>query len=135
MVYSKNNKGYMCYNKFNKRIIDCIDVKVYVHDDQEVKELKKSSVDELVSIGDENDDIDSKESEEDLSSPYARYPPRYVQKHHLAVHIVGELNYGVQARRRLEDSLTRAHVAMFSIEEPNDIVQSSHEHWLKSMNE
>ena len=33
MGYSNNNKGYIYHNKFNKRIIDWINVKVYVHDD------------------------------------------------------------------------------------------------------
>ena len=53
-----------------------------------MKELEKFSVDGLVSIGDQNDDVDAKENGEDPSSPYTTYPPKYVQKHHLFDHIV-----------------------------------------------
>lgn len=77
--YSHNKNGYRCYNQVNKRIIYGIDVKVYEHNDQEVKQPEKSSVDEPISIGDENDEETAEESDEYPSSPQARDPPLYEQ--------------------------------------------------------
>jgi len=41
---------------------------------------------------------------------------------HLVDQNVGELNIGVKTRRKLLDPLTQAHVALWPMEEPKNIV-------------
>lgn len=92
---------------------------------KKIKLIKKSSADEQTIISDENDEPAIEESMEYPSSPQARYPLRYVQKHNPTKQGVGELNLGVQTRRSLLDSLTQAHDALLSMEEPKDVSQAS----------
>lgn len=48
-----------------------------------------------------------------------------MQKHHPTDQIVGDLNIGVQTKRKLLNPPTQEHVALLSMEEPKDLVQAS----------
>lgn len=93
--YSQNKKGYKCYNKNTKRIIEFIDVKVDEYIEKEEKQLVKPSTGEPFNIGEEYIETSTEEDDEETSSPQVKYPPRYIQKHHQTNQIFGDLNTSV----------------------------------------
>jgi hypothetical protein len=146
MSYATNSKGYRCYNKRLHKLVDCIDIKV----DEEIPVRNVSSVDpsteDIVEYEDEQvQGLEREESEsvEDMNTPTdtnqqkeSKSPLRIVRKNHPENRIIGDINKGVQTRRKLIKDSEQSHVSFLSMTEPKKIYEASHhDDWIRAMNE
>jgi hypothetical protein len=66
----------------------------------------------------------------------AKSPLRIVKKNHPENQITGDINKGVQTRRKLIKDSEQSHVAFLSMTEPKKIYEASqHDDWIRVMNE
>jgi hypothetical protein len=144
--YATDSKGYICYNKRLHKLVDCIDIKVY----EEFSVRNVSSVEPRTKdiVEDEDEHIQGSEREEsesyeDMNTPTntnqqkeAKSPLRIVRKNHPENQIIGDINKGVQTRRKLIKDSKQSHVALLSMNEPKNFDESSqHDDWIREMNE
>jgi hypothetical protein len=144
--YATNSKGYKCYNKRLHKLVDCIDTKV----DEEILVRNVRSVDpsieDIVEYEDEQvqgSEREESEYDEDTNTltdtnqqKEAKSPLKIVRKNHLENQIIGDINKGVQTRRKLIKDSEQSHVASLSMSEPKKIVEASqHDYWIRAMNE
>jgi hypothetical protein len=109
--YATNRKGYRCYNKRLHKLVDCINIKF----DEEILVRNVSSVEPSTKdiVEDEDDQVQGSEREEsesyedtntqaDTNQQKETKPPlRIVRKNHPENQIIGDINKGVQTRRKL----------------------------------
>ena len=63
-------------------------------------------------------------------------PLRIIRKNHPENQIIGDINEGVQTRRKLIKDLEQSHVAFLSMTEPKFFEEASQEdNWIRAMNE
>jgi hypothetical protein len=121
--YATNSKGYRCYNKRLHKLVVCIDIKV----DEEILVRNVSGVDprtkDIVKYEDEK--VQGSEREESKSDEYmntltdknqqkeAKSPLRIVRKNHPENQIIGDINKGVQTRRKLIKDSEQSHVFFY----------------------
>lgn len=126
--YSIQRKGYKCYNKWTRRIEDCINIigdKVGAQpefsknnmnsDDEGSSDLRSTDLNEI--------DSDS-EGEEAGTSSRPKATSRYVQKEHHEIQILGDQRQGVQTRRKLVGNTSCANLALLSQIEPENLCQA-----------
>jgi hypothetical protein len=66
----------------------------------------------------------------------AKSPLRIIRKNHLENQIIGDINEGVQTRRKLIKDKEQSHVAFLSMIEPTNFEEASKEEdWIREMNE
>jgi hypothetical protein len=144
--YSKNSKGYRCYNKRLHKLVYCIDIKFDEGVLVRVERNTKSTTKDIVKVEDEQvqeleqEDSDSDEDENthaDSNQQTTSNPSsRITQKNHPASQIIGEKYKGVQTRRRIIKKTKKSHIAFISMVEPKNFNEANEdENWLKSMNE
>jgi hypothetical protein len=121
--YATNNKGYICYNKRLHKLVDCIDTKF----DEEIPIGNVSSVEPSIEDIIENEDEqvqgserEESELDEDTNTPTdtnqqkeEKSPLRIVRKNHPENQIIGDINKGVQTRRKLIKDSEQSHVVVF----------------------
>jgi hypothetical protein len=144
--YATNSKGYRCYNKRLHKLVDCIDVKV----DEELPVRNISSDESRTedTIEDEDEQVqgserEEAESDEDVNNQTntsqqkeAKSPLRIIRKNHPENQIIGDINEGVQTRRKLIKDTDQSHVAFLSMIEPTNFEEASKEEdWIRAMNE
>lgn len=134
--YCQNNKGYKCYNKNKKNIVNCIDVKVVEYIEYEVSKPKNTGSTNPIKNNENDDDSLSNEDKEEPLNPLAKDPTRYVYRNHPVDQIVGDLNIGVQTRRKPLNPCTQTHIYFLLMMEPKNFAQASQDdNWLKAMHE
>jgi hypothetical protein len=125
LCYATNNKGYRCYNKRLHKLVDCIDIKF----DEEISFRNVSSVDpsteDIVEYEDEQVqgsereefelDENSNTSTDTNQQKEAKSPLRIVRKNHPENQIIGDINKGVQTRRKLIKDSEQSHVSFLSM--------------------
>ena len=146
MGYATNSKGYRCYNKRLHKLVDCIDVKV----DEELPVRNISSDESRTedTVEDEDEQVqgserEEAESDEDVNiqtdtsqQKEAKSPLRIIRKNHPENQIIGDINEGVQTRRKLIKDTEQSHVAFISMTEPTNFEEASQEdNWIRAMNE
>jgi hypothetical protein len=128
--YATNSKGYICYNKRLDKLVDCINIKV----DEEIMFISVSSVEpstkDIVEYeyeqvqGSEREEYESNEdtnTQADTNQQKeAKSPLRIVRKNHSENQIIGDINKGVQTRRKLIKESEQSHVAFLSMTKPNN---------------
>jgi hypothetical protein len=144
--YSTNSKGYRCYNKRLHKLVDCIDVKV----DEEIRVRNISSDESRTkdTVEDEDEQVqgserEEAESDEDVNiqtdtsqQKEAKSPLRIIRKNHPENQIIGDINEGVQTRRKLIKDTEQSHVAFLSMIEPTNFEEArKEEDWVRAMNE
>jgi hypothetical protein len=144
--YATNSKGYRCYNKRLHKLVDSIDVKV----DEEIPVRNISSDEPRTedTVEDEDEQVQGSEREEvgsdedvniqtDTSQQKdAKSPLRIIRKNHPENQIIGDINEGVQTRRKLIKDTEQSHVAFLSMIEPTNFEEASQEEdWIRAMNE
>jgi hypothetical protein len=144
--YATNSKGYRCYNKRQHKLVDCIDIKV----DEEIPVRNVSSVEPRIEdiVEDEDEQVQGSEKEESESDEdtntqtdtnqqkEAKSPLRFIRKNHPENQIIGDINKGVQTRRKLIKDTKQSHVAFLSMTEPKIFEEASQDDdWIRSMNE
>jgi hypothetical protein len=144
--YATNSKGYRCYNKRLHKLVDCIDVKV----DEELPVRNISSDESRTedTVEDEDEQVQGSEREEDESDEdvniqtdtsqqkEAKSPLRIIRKNHPENQIIGDINEGVQTRRKLIKDTKQSHVAFLSMIEPTNFEEArKEEDWIRAMNE
>jgi hypothetical protein len=121
--YATNSKGYRCYNKRLHKLVDCIDIKV----DEEIPVRNISSDEPRTkdTVEDEDEQVQGSEREESGSDEdmniqtdtsqqkEAKSPLRIIRKNHPENQIIGDINEGVQTRRKLIKNSEQSHVAFF----------------------
>ena len=121
--YATNSKGYRCYNKRLHKLVDCIDIKV----DEELPVRNISSDESRTedTVEDEDEQVQGSEREESRSNEdmniqtdtnkqkEEKLPLKTIRKNHLENKIIGNINEGVQTRRKLIKDLGQSHVAFF----------------------
>jgi hypothetical protein len=109
--YATNSKGYRCYNKRLHKLVDCIDIKV----DGEISVRNVSSVEPRTedTVEDEDEQVQGSKreefgSDEDMNiqtdinkQNEAKSPHIIIRKNHPENQIIGDINEGVQTRRKL----------------------------------
>jgi hypothetical protein len=66
----------------------------------------------------------------------AKSPLRIIRKNHPENQIIGDINEGVQTRRKLIKDTKQSHVAFLSMIEPTNFEEASQEEdWIRAMNE
>jgi hypothetical protein len=108
--YATNSKGYICYNKKLHKLVDCIDVKVdeeipvrNIHSDEpRTKDTTEDEHEEVQGL-----EREEAESDEDVNiqtntsqQKEAKSPLRIIRKNHPENQIIGDINEGVQTRRK-----------------------------------
>jgi hypothetical protein len=149
--YATNSKGYRCYNKRLHKLVDCIDIKV----DEEIPVKNVGSVEPRTEdiVEDEDEQVQGSKREgsereefeldEDMNTPTntnqqkeAKSPLRIVKKNHPENQIIGDINKGVQTRRKLIKDSKQSHVSFLSMTGPKKIYEASkHDDWIRAMNE
>jgi hypothetical protein len=144
--YATNSKGYRCYNKRLHKLVDCIDIKV----DEEIPVRNVRSVEprEKDIVEDEDEQVQGSEKEEFESDEdtntqtdtnqqkEAKSPLRIIKKNHPENQIIGDINKGVQTRRKLIKDSEQSHVAFLSMTEPKNFEEASQDdNWIRAMNE
>jgi hypothetical protein len=133
--YATNSKGYRCYNKRLHKLVDCIDRKV----DEEIPVRNVSSAEPRTKdiVEDEDEQVHGSEKEEfesyeDMNTQIdtnqqkeAKSPLRITRKNHPENHIIGDINKGVQTRRKLIKDLEQSHVAFLYMIEPKFFEEAS----------
>ena len=139
--YSTKSKGYKCYNKYLKKIVESNDVKMAEngvvatnHDDSnnefevEDAEIEKSQMQNL------NESVPemSKQTMEVDSESETETRPRQsaFQKNHPKELIIGDMHVGVQTRR-----MKNVYSLLSQVEPKNVNEALNDEHWVKAMNE
>jgi hypothetical protein len=144
--YATNSKGYRCYNKRLHKLVDCIDVKV--DEELPVRNISsdKSRTEDTVEDEDEQvqgSEREEAESDEDVNiqtdtsqQKEAKSPLRIIRKNHPENQIIGDINEGVQTRRKLIKDTEQSHVAFLSMIEPTNFEEArKEEDWIRAMNE
>jgi hypothetical protein len=144
--YATNSKGYRCYNKRLHKLVDCIDIKV----DEEIPIKNVDSVEPRTKdiVEDEDEQVQGSEKEESESDEdtntqtdtnqqkEAKSPLRIIRKNHPENQIIGDINEGVQTRRKLIKDSEQSHVAFLSMTEPKNFEEASQDDdWIREMNE
>jgi hypothetical protein len=144
--YATNSKGYRCYNKRLHKLVDCIDIKV----DEEIPVRNVSSAEPITkdTVEDEDEQVQGLEreesgSDEDMNTQTdtnkqkeAKSSLRIIRKNHPENQIIGDINEGVQTRRKLIKDSEQSHVAFLSMTEPKIFEEASQEdNWIRAMNE
>jgi hypothetical protein len=144
--YATNSKGYRCYNKRLHKLVGCIDIKV----DEEILVRNVSNVEPRTkdTVEDEDEQVQGSEREESGSDEdmniqtdtykqkEAKSPLRIIIKNHPENQIIGDINEGVQTRRKLIKDLEQSHVAFLSMTEPKSFEEARQEdNWIREMNE
>ena len=144
--YATNSKGYRCYNKRLHKLVDCIDIKV----DEEIPVRNVSSAEPRTEdmVEDEDEQVQGSEregsrSDEDMNiqtdtnkQKEAKSPLKIIRKNHPKNQIIGDLNEGVQTRRKLIKDSEQSHVAFLSLTEPKNFEEASQDDdWIRAMNE
>jgi hypothetical protein len=129
--YASGSKAYKCYNKRLCKVVDSIDVRV----DEAIPQKEKSQTNEdpeetiYKEREKEEEEEEEKKEQEEIEHQYPKTPSRFVQKHHPENQILGDIDTGVQTRRRLNFSL-------LSKIEPKNFAQASEDkHWVNAMKE
>jgi hypothetical protein len=66
----------------------------------------------------------------------AKSPLKIIRKNHPKNQIIGDLNEGVQTRRKFIKDSEQSHVAFLSMTEPKNFEEASQEgNWIRAMNE
>ena len=97
---------------------ECIDVKFDEHIESEENHLVNIDSNDLVNNDEKVDEPLPDEYNEESISLQSKYPARSMQKYHPVDQIVGDLNSGVQTRRRMLNPPTQVHVGLLSMMEP-----------------
>ena len=116
----------MLHQKIGK-VVDIIDVRV----DEPILQKKKSQTNEdrEETIYIEWEKEEEKKEQEEIELQYPKTPSIFVQKHHPENRILGDIDTGVQTRRRLNFSL-------LSKLNPKNFVQTNEDkHWVNAMKE
>jgi hypothetical protein len=144
--YATNSKGYRCYNKRLHKLVDCIDIKV----DEEIQVKNVGSLEPRTKdiVEDEDEQVQGSEKEESESNEdtntqtdtnqqkEAKSPLRIIRKNHPENQIIGDINKGVQTRRKLIKDLEQSHVAFLSMTEPKIFEEASQDDdCIRAMNE
>jgi hypothetical protein len=133
--YATNSKGYRCYNKRLHKLVDCIDIKV----DEEIPVINVSSAEPRTkdTVEDEDEQVQGSEREESGSDvdtniqidtnkqKEAKSPLRIIRKNHPENQIIGDINEGVQTRRKLIKDSEQSHVSFLSVTEPKFFEEAS----------
>jgi hypothetical protein len=133
--YATNSKGYRCYNKRLHKLVDCIDIKV----DKEILVRNVTNAEPRTedTVEDEDEQVQGSEreeygSDEDMSiqtdtdnQKEAKSLLRIIRKNHPENQIIGDINEGVQTRRKLIKDLEQSHVAFLSMNEPKFFEEAS----------
>jgi hypothetical protein len=156
--YASNKKAYRCYNIRSHNIFEIADVKMddlkmirtknqetileseYEYDDEtigtqveEVKENEKEREEDDMDTSEDQEDSQYGEIREEFPRRETKTPSRITQKNHPEELIIGDMNDGVNTRRRL---LYQIEIALLSHIEPNSIKEvCKDENWVKYMNE
>jgi hypothetical protein len=144
--YATNSKGYICYNKRLHKLVDCIDIKV----DEEIPVKNVGSVEPRIEdiVEDEDEQVQGSEKEkseldEDTNNQTdtnqqkeEKSPLIIIRKNHPENQIIGDINKGVQTRRKLIKDSEQSHVAFLSMTEPKIFEEASQDDdWIRAMNE
>jgi FtsZ-interacting cell division protein YlmF len=144
--YATNSKVYRCYNKRLHKLVDCIDIKV----DEEILVRDVSSVEsnikDIVEVEDEHvqglereeseSDEDKNTREDSTKQTETKTPLRIVRKNHPKNHIIGDINKGVQTRRKSIKDLEQSQVSFISMIEPKNFDEANkHDDWIRAMYE
>jgi hypothetical protein len=71
-----------------------------------------------------------------VSRKKTKSPHRIIRKNHPENQIIGDINEGVQTRRKLIKDTEQSHAAFLSMNEPTNFEQASQEEdWIRAMNE
>jgi hypothetical protein len=128
--YATNSKGYRCYNKRLHKLVDCIDIKV----DEEIPVRNVTNAEPRTEyiVEDEDEQVQGSEREESGSDEdmniqtdidkqkEAKSPLRIIRKNHPENQIIGDINEGVQTRRKLIKDSEQSHVSFLSTTEPKN---------------
>jgi hypothetical protein len=109
--YATNSKGYSCYNKRLHILVYCIDIKF----DEEISVRNVSSAEPRTkdTVEDEDEQVQGSEREESGSDEgtniqvdtnkqkEAKSPLKIIRKNHSENQIIGDINEGVQTRKKL----------------------------------
>ena len=110
--YASKSKGYRCYNKTLRKIVEIIDVIFDEELQNKTRSTDCSSPPEDHEEKNQDDDETSKTTEDaELSS---KAPSRYTQKNHPEDQIIGDKSVGVQTRRQLTEQTEEVYLAMFT---------------------
>ena len=97
--YASKSKGYRCYNKTLRKIVESIDVRFDEELPNNTRDIDCSNPSNSHEEENQDDDETSKTTEDaELSS---KAPSRYTQKNHPEDQIIGDKRVGVQIRRQL----------------------------------
>jgi FtsZ-interacting cell division protein YlmF len=144
--YATNSKGYRCCNKRLHKLVDCIDIKV----DEEIPVKNVSSVEPRTKdvVEDEDEQVQGSEKEEYESNEDTntqtntnqqkeeKSPLRIIKKNHPGNQIIGDINKGVQTRRKLIKDSEQSHVSFLSMTEPKNFEEASQDYdWIRAMND
>ena len=125
-------------------MVECIDIKVdegsHVKDtqlDNDESCTEDTTEDEQEQVQEsEREESESENEEADPQHQSVKPPPRIIQENHLASHIIGDKNKGVQTRRKLLKDSEQSHIAFLSMIEPKNFNEASEDkNWITTMNE
>ena len=99
--YASKIKGYRCYNKTLRKIVESIDVRF----DEELPKNKRDTNDNSPSENheEENQDDDETRKTTEVVELRSKAPSRYTQKNHSEDQIIGDKRVGVQTRKQLTE--------------------------------
>lgn len=126
--YCIRSKGYKCYNKWKRKIEDCINVIVdEVGSQLESYKRKKNSNDEE-SLDLRSPDVNEIDFDNEGEKAYMfsrpKTPSKYVQKENPKSQILGDQREGVQTRRKLVGSTIHENLALLSQIKPKNLCQA-----------
>jgi len=119
--YFTRRKAYKCYNNRLRKIVESIDVKI--DENFLEKEIEEHEVDPLIEEEPEKEEKDQeKHKEKEPSQTPSKM--KFLQKHHPEEQIIGNIDEGMQTRRRMTSTPKKNDVALLSMIELETFTQA-----------